>query len=189
MPQRGARGEGEQMKSTATTIHLAGNTLILSLTDTPRQEVADLQAVVERGKQLSVEVKQYRQKRSLDANSYLWVLCQKIAEVIRSTKELVYQKTIREVGQFEILPIREDAVETFIDRWSSKGLGWFAEVLDDSKLPGYKKIIAYYGSSVYDTREMSILIDEIVSQAKELNIETLPPDEVESLKALWGKEN
>ena len=41
----------------------------------------------------------------------------------------------------------------------------------------------------YDTREMSILIDEIVSQAKELNIETLPPDEVESLKALWGKEN
>lgn len=176
------------MRSLATTIHLAGNTLILSLTDTPRQEVADLQAVVERGKQLSVEVKQYRQKRSLDANSYLWVLCQKIAEVIRSTKELVYQKTIREVGQFEILPIREDAVETFIDRWSSKGLGWFAEVLDDSKLPGYKKIIAYYGSSVYDTREMSILIDEIVSQAKELNIETLPPDEVESLKALWGKE-
>jgi len=176
------------MRSTAATIHLAGNTLILSLTDTPRQEVADLQAVVERGKQLSVEVKQYRQKRSLDANSYLWVLCQKIAEVIRSTKELVYQKTIREVGQFEILPIREDAVETFIDRWSSKGLGWFAEVLDDSKLPGYKKIIAYYGSSVYDTREMSILIDEIVSQAKELNIETLPPDEVESLKALWGKE-
>jgi len=72
--------------------------------------------------------------------------------------------------------------------WSSKGLGWFAEVLDDSKLPGYKKIIAYYGSSVYDTREMSILIDEIVSQAKELNIETLPPDEVESLKALWGKD-
>jgi len=143
---------------------------------------------VEKGKQLSVEVKQYRQKRSLDANSYLWVLCQKIAEVIRSTKELVYQKTIREVGQFEILPIREDAVETFIDRWSSKGLGWFAEVLDDSKLPGYKKIIAYYGSSVYDTREMSILIDEIVSQAKELNIETLPPDEVESLKALWGKD-
>ncbi len=51
------------MKSLATTIHLAGNTLILSLTDTPRQEVADLQAVVERGKQLSVEVKQYRQKR------------------------------------------------------------------------------------------------------------------------------
>lgn len=176
------------MKSTATTIHLAGNTLILSLTDTPRQEVADLQAVVERGKQLSVEVKQYRQKRSLDSNSYLWILCQKIAEVIRSTKEEVYRRAIRDVGQFEIVPIRDDAVDTWIERWGGRGIGWFAEVMEDSKLEGYKKVISYYGSSVYDTREMSILIDEIVSQAKELNIETLPPDEVESLKALWGKE-
>ena len=176
------------MKSLATTIHLAGNTLILSLTDTPRQEVADLQAVVERGKQLSVEVKQYRQKRSLDSNSYLWILCQKIAEVIRSTKEEVYRRAIRDVGQFEIVPIRDDAVDTWIERWGGRGIGWFAEVMEDSKLEGYKKVISYYGSSVYDTREMSILIDEIVSQAKELNIETLPPDEVESLKALWGKE-
>ena len=176
------------MKSTATTIHLAGNTLILSLTDTPRQEVADLQAVVERGKQLSVEVKQYRQKRSLDANSFCWVVCQKIAEVIRSTKEEVYRREIRDVGQCEIVPIRDDAVDTWIERWGGRGIGWFAEVMDDSKLEGYKKVISYYGSSVYDTREMSILIDEIVSQAKELNIETLPPDEVESLKALWGKE-
>lgn len=175
------------MRSTAATIHLAGNTLILSLTDTPRQEVADLQAVVEKGKQLSVEVKQYRQKRSLDANSFCWVVCQKIAEVIRSTKEEVYRRAIRDVGQFEIVPIRDDAVETWIRRWGDKGMGWFAEVMEDSKLPGYTKIISYFGSSCYDTREMAILIDELVATAQELGIETLPPSEVDSLKSLWGE--
>ena len=29
---------------------------------------------------LSVEIKKYRKKRSLDANSYCWVLCDKIAK-------------------------------------------------------------------------------------------------------------
>jgi len=183
------------MKATADNIRLQFNEhdrpeITLSLHLSRRQAletVAELKAVLEKGKQLSVTIEQHRKRRSLDANAYLWVLCQKIAEAVGTTKELVYKKAVRDVGQFEILPIREDAVETWIQIWSSRGLGWFAEVLDDSKIPGYKKVISYYGSSVYDTRQMSILIDEIVSQCKELGIETLPPDELESLKALWGK--
>lgn len=150
------------------------------------QAFKTLKEVVAKGKHLSVEIKQYRAKKSLDANNYCWLLCQKIAEVIHSTKEEVYQKAIRDVGQFEIMPIRNDAVETFIYRWSAKGLGWHAEVLDDSKLDGYKKIIGYFGASVYDSKEMSVLIDYIVDECKELNIETLTPSEIERLKAEWG---
>lgn len=184
------------MKATATAINLQFTTkdkpvILLSLELSRRQAleaINELQEILGRGKKLVVEIKQYRKQRSLDANAYLWVLCQKIAEALHTTKELVYQKAVREVGQFEILPIREDAVETWVERWGSKGLGWFAEVLDDSKLHGYKKVISYYGSSVYDTHEMSVLIDEIVSQCQELGIETLPPDELESLKALWKAE-
>ena len=146
-----------------------------------------LKELLSSGKLLALEIKQHRTKRSLDANAYCWVLCQKIAEVIGSTKELVYQKVIRDVGQFEILPIRDDAVDKWIEIWSSRGLGWFAEVLDDSKLEGYKKVINYYGSSVYCSRSMSILIEEIVSQCKELGIETLPPEELKSLNEAWGK--
>jgi len=113
------------------------------------------------------------------------VLCQKIAEVLRTTKELVYQKFIRDVGQFEIVPIKNEAVERWIEVWNSKGLGWFAEVMEDSKLKGYKKVISYYGSSCYDSREMSVLLDEVVRECKELNIETLPPDEIKALKESW----
>ena len=113
-------------------------------------------------------MKKHSRKRSNDANAYCFVLCQKIAEVIKSTKENVYKAAIRQVGQFEILPIKNEAVDRWIETWDSKGLGWFAEILEDSKLPGYKKVISYYGSSVYDSREMAVLLDEIVNQCKEL---------------------
>ena len=149
------------------------------------QQVKELQEVLANGKLLDVEIQQHCKRRSLDANAYLWVLAQKIAEAIGSTKEEVYQKTVREVGQFEILPIREEAVETWIERWGSRGLGWFAEVMDDSKLDGYKRVISYYGSSVYDTREMSILIDALVQEARELGIETMPEAELQSLINQW----
>jgi len=158
---------------------------LITLALTTKQDISGLKAIVANGKLLEVEISKQKKKRSLDSNSYLWTLCQKIAEVIQSTKELVYQKFIRDVGQFEIVPIKNEAVERWIEVWNSKGLGWFAEVMEDSKLPGYKKVISYYGSSCYDSREMSVLLDEVVSTCKELNIETLPPDELKALKESW----
>lgn len=151
------------------------------------QAVAELKQVIANGKTLDCEIKQHRKSRSLDSNSYLWILCQKISEVIHNTKEFVYKKAVRDVGQFEIVPIKDEAVERWIELWGSKGLGWFAEVMDDSKLSGYKRVISYYGSSVYDQREMSVLVDEIVLEAKELGIETLTPAELAGLKEEWGK--
>ena len=171
------------MKSTATTIHLAGNTLILSLTDTPRQEVADLQAVVEKGKQLSVEVKQYRQKRSLDANAYMWVLLSKMAAALNTTKDDLYIEMLDRYGVFTHVIVKPEVVERVKAEWRTvRELG---EVTVNGKTG--VQLQCYFGSSTYDTKEMSVLIDGIVSECKEIGIETLPPDEVESLKALWGK--
>lgn len=152
------------------------------------QEVIKLKEIVEKGKLLNVDIKQYRKKRSLDANSYCFVLCQKIAEAIGNTKEFVYKQAIRQVGQFELVPIRDDAVERWMQAWESKGLGWQSEILEDSKLEGYKKTINYYGSSVYDVREMSLLLEEIVGQAKELGVDTMTETEKQALLASWGKE-
>lgn len=128
-----------------------------------------------------------KKRRSLNANSYCFVLCQKIAEKIGNTKEFVYKQAIKHVGQFEIVPIRDDAVERWIEAWESKGLGWQSEIMRDSKLDGYITTINYYGSSVYDTREMSLLLDEVVTQAKELGINTMTPNEIRQLKEQWVK--
>jgi hypothetical protein len=84
------------------------------------------------------------------------------------------------------MPIKNEAVKRWIEVWQGKGLGWISEVLEDSKLEGYKKVISYYGSSVYDSREMSILVDEIVQECKALNIETMAKEELQSLKDSWN---
>jgi hypothetical protein len=146
-----------------------------------------LQGVLSKGKLLEVTIEKQKRKRSLDSNAYLWIICQKIAEVTGSTKELVYREFIKRVGQFEIIPLKNEAVEKWIQNWQSHGIGWVSEVMGDSKIDGYTNVISYYGSSCYDQAAMSVLLNEIVSQAKELNIETANPQEIQSLLSEWGK--
>lgn len=177
------------MRATANNIRVSfteSGQMEITLSLTTKQDISDLKAICGNKKLLVMEVKQHREKRSQDANSYCWVLCQRIAEAVGNTKEFVYKRAIREVGQFEIVPIKAEAMERWIEVWGQNGIGWFAEKLHDSKLPGYVNIITYYGSSVYDTKEMSRLLDEIIREAKALGIETMTPAELEALKQSWA---
>ena len=45
----------------------------------------------------------------------------------------------------------------------------------------------FKGTSEYNTAEMAIFIDGVISEADELGIDTLPPDEVKKIKSLWGE--
>lgn len=137
---------------------------------------------------VNVEIKKYNPKRSKTANDFCWAMCTDIGNAIRPPvpKEEVYRKAIREVGEYEPLPIREDAVETFQNRWAMKGTGWFAEVIDDSKLPGYKLVFAYYGSSTYDTASMSRLIDYLVDDARQMGLPIPAKKEQEEMLNAWS---
>lgn len=137
-------------------------------------------------KPLEVKIEPVRHKRSLDANGYLWVLCDKIAKEIGTTKVEVYKSHIRDVGRFDDVCVVEKAAKHFVEKWNEKGDGWLAEIQPVCQINGCEKVRCYYGSSVYDTREMSILINNIIYEAKELDIETLTPNELEELKQKWG---
>lgn len=136
---------------------------------------------------VSVEIRKASKKRSRDANSMAWALCTDIGNALRPPlpKEEVYRRAIREVGEYEPLPIKAEAVETFQIRWAAKGTGWFAEVIDDSKLPGYKLVFAYYGSSTYDTATMSRLIDFLVEDARNMGLVIPASKEQEEALAAW----
>lgn len=136
---------------------------------------------------VDIAIKKYREKRSLDANAYCWVLIGKLAEVLRISPEEVYRWAIREIGgNYEIFPIRDDAVERWQQIWTSKGIGWICEIVGPSKLTGYTNTMNYFGSHIYDTRQMSALIDCIVTECKAQGIETKTPEELDRLKGLWG---
>ena len=133
---------------------------------------------LDRDKEYQIEIKEYKPKRSLDSNSYCWVLCQKIANVMRLSKEEVYQRMLKEYGQFVIIKIRSDIMpQTYFE--------YYEEV---NQKEGYTYYKIFKGSSEMDSKEMSILIDGIVQEAQELDIDTLTPSQIADLKSQWNKE-
>ena len=78
---------------------------------------------------LTVQIKEYRQKRSLSQNAYMWVLLDEIAKVVNNNKENIYKELVKDYGCFEILPLKDEAVKRFTHNWSKNGIGWFTEIL------------------------------------------------------------
>ncbi len=137
----------------------------------------------------TISIEKYHEPRSLNSNAYAWVLMDKIADKLNTTKVEVYKQVIHEVGVFEMLPIKTEAVAEFKRRWESKGLGWVCEELRDSKLKGYTTVMAYFGSSTYNSKEMSRLLDYVVEEAKELGIDVRTDAQIEEMKRLWAENN
>lgn len=135
-----------------------------------------------RDKELTVTIKEYSKKRSLSQNAYLWVLLNELGVKLNLSKEDVYKRYIKDYGIFEIVPIKNEAVERFKRNWSKNGLGWFTEDLGESKLKGFAKLIAYYGSSTYTSDEMRRLLDAVVEDCKEQDISTMTLADIMLLK-------
>lgn len=132
---------------------------------------------------LTVEAKKWYKKRSKDANAYLWVLIEKLSQKLNMSRIEVYKKHIYEAGKYQELGMPEEAMKRFSEIWSHNGLGWFCE----KSVNEYGEIIlkAYNGSSTYNTKEMTRLIDSVVQDCKEQNIETKTPAEIKSLLEQW----
>lgn len=142
---------------------------------------------LDESKTWDIQIKQHREKRSLDANAYCWHLCEELGKVLGLTKEQVYRQHIKEVGVFKQAAINERAVKTLCHAWQMHGLGWIAEQVDYAKHDGFVLVNLYYGSSSYNTKQMSRLIDNIVQDCKACEIETLPPAKLEAMKREWGE--
>lgn len=133
-------------------------------------------------KDLLVKVTSYSKRRSLSQNAYMWVLIGELASKLKLSKDDVYRSYIRDYGNYEVLPIKNSAVGTFIRIWKTHGLGWVAEILKESKLAGYTNVIAYYGSSTYTSQDMSRLIEPIVRDCQEQGINTMSMSDIMLLR-------
>ena len=141
------------------------------------------------GKKYCVEVKKHRNKRSRDANSYAWVLIGQIATAQGIPPDEVYRRAIEECGgTFHMMPVQNEAMEVWSHNWAAGRLGWWVEPSHPTKgVPGYTTCRCWYGSSVFSTKEMANLIDYLVTDAKELGIDTTTPDERKRLIEEWGQ--
>ena len=127
------------------------------------------------GKDVNVEIKLWRPKRSGAANRYMWVLVDKIAAALHMTKDEVYRNEIKEIGGVsDVYLMLDAAVERFCKQWESQGLGWQTEVVTSHE--GQTTVIAYYGSSTFTIDQMTQLIENLIFEAEQLGIDTDTPD-------------
>ena len=159
--------------------------LIFSVVDLPQNtdEVAD--------KLLDIEAKPHREKRSLDANAYAWMLVSKIASELGADKDDIYEHMIFKYGHIE--DPEDEAESTVMVR---HGIPFKEFFTGSHRYPRFHSsfevcgammdfYIIYRGSSLYNTKEMSQFIDGIVSDAKELGIDTIPRVDLNKIKAKW----
>jgi len=134
-------------------------------------------------KEMDVEIKKHRNKRSLNANAYLWVILAKMAEVLLTSKDELYLLMLERYGVFTHIIVKVDVADRVREEWRTvRDLG----EVNIGKQKGVQ-LQCYFGSSTYNTKEMATLIDGIISEAKEIGVETLPPKELEIMKEEWKK--
>ncbi len=126
-----------------------------------------------------VKIDKHREKRSLNANAYLWKLVTEIGNVLNKSKEEVYLQMLIDYGQSEMVSILSEIdVKGYFKYYKLAG----TSILNGKEFNHYK---IYKGSSEYDTKEMSILLNGVVQEAKNLGIKTKDDIELERLIKEW----
>lgn len=154
---------------------LEGDMIIsFAIDDTDLSELQDQGTLV-------LDISKFNPKRSISANNYFWKLCTEIAKVIKSDKDTVYLIQLSKYGVWVDMDVIKDALPTLRKQFR------YVEELDDG-LTAYRDTVTarcYFGSSTYDTAEMSQLIDGTVRDAHDLGIQTWSEEEIEMLIKNW----
>ena len=126
-----------------------------------------------------------RKGRSLDANAYYWAMVNRLADHYSLPPDEIYREQIRMIGgAYDVVCVKVSAADKLCREWAHNGIGWMADPFP-SKLDGMTNVRLWYGSSTYDTRQMSMLIDQVVADCKAAGIETLSERERSLLLDQW----
>lgn len=132
---------------------------------------------------LDIEAKKHREKRRNRANRYFWKLLEEICEQQSLDTIEDYKRRVRELGIFRRMTTEAENVKTIEYMWGNNGIAWFIDVFDTEIINDieYKTLHLYYGSSSFNTKQMSRLIDNLVQDCKAVGIETKSPAEIKSM--------
>lgn len=148
-------------------------------------ETVLMTGALEPDKRYDIILKDHRSRRSLTANGYCWALLDKLAAALSLPKEEIYASLIRSMGgNSDTVCVPDAAVQRLCRQWQGNGLGWLTDVFD-SRIPGCKNVTLYYGSSAYDTKQMSRLIELVQQECIQQGIETATPAELERMMDDW----
>ena len=146
-----------------------GNWLCIHISNAPMARVECEK--LKDGKVYTAKIAPKQERRDLDANAMYWALCGKLAKAMGEPPECIYRRHIKDIGNYELLCMHTHAVASFGQKWTSNHIGRFIETRA-SKINGCTTVLAYYGSSDFDKRQMSQLIDNCIQDCKNAGVET-----------------
>ena len=159
----------------------ASGETIISFTVNEKAELCEVDKLKE--KKLSIKAVQYRDKRSSDANGLLWHCIGEIASVLRADKWEIYLQMLKRYGKYTYICVKPAAVESVKAQWRE------CEEIGKIDINGTEAVqmLCYFGSSTYDTKEFSVLLDGVISEMREIGLQ--PPASEEMKRALeqWQK--
>jgi hypothetical protein len=146
-------------------------------------EIQSLQTYLSKGKRVTVTIK--REGRSRDANSALWHLIGEMSAKLRTTKQELYRELLKRYGVFTHLVVKREAVESLTKLWNG-AIVELGEIPMRNDQVGIQ-LQCYYGSSTYDTKQFSRLLDGAISEAEEMGIYLISAKDRDLLLDAWGK--
>lgn len=134
---------------------------------------------------LSIRAVKHRERRSLDANALLWLCIGRLAEALRSDKWEVYLQMLKRYGKFTYICVKQNVVDAVKAQWRE------CEVIGEVNINGQiaTQMLCYFGSSTYDTKEMSVLIDGVISEMKEMELELPTSEDMRRALEQWEKQS
>lgn len=170
------------MKFNITQLNYFNGCLTLPIPKPKIQLLEGLKKALEQGKVIEVEIDIKREKRSNNANAYLWALLAKIADVLYTSKDDLYTMMLERYGAFTHIIVKPNAVEAVKKQYR------VVRELGPIKINGQEgiQLQCYFGSSLYDSKHFSVLLNGVIEEAKDLGIETKSEEEINSLIREWG---
>lgn len=136
---------------------------------------------------LRIKAVKWRERRSIDANNYMWELLSRMAPILRTSKDELYLTELQKYGTFMYLPGTDEDMENLSKVFRIViNRGETVLTTPSGKEMHLHQLQCYKGSSQYDTLEMSRLLDGVVEDAKELGIDIMTPNEIRQMKERWG---
>jgi len=132
---------------------------------------------------LSIKAVEYKKKRSLDANALLWHCLGEISAALRTDKWDIYLQMLKRYGKFTYICVKPNVVEAIKKQWRE------CEEIGEMDINGQKavQLLCYFGSSMYNTQEFSVLLDGVISEMKEMGLETPTSEEMRRSLEQWEK--
>lgn len=132
---------------------------------------------------LDITAVRHRNHRSKNANALLWECLGRIASTLRMDKWSVYLQILKRYGEYTYVCVKPRAVEMLKRQWRE------CEEIGNININGQEAVqmLCYYGSSTYDTKQFSVLLDGVISEMKEMGLDTPTSDQMRQALEAWEK--